>query len=249
MKTIGISDKEKQLLFIVLALGILVAAYFLGFVKLMDQAKAIEASNEQDQATVNQLQGMVDKQYETEQETEGYKNMIRQVIAKYPTDVPQEKAIYQVQEAEDLIGFHVDTINFSMRNMLMDFAGDDSPVGYYNSLGVHFTATYDQFKELLKHVRDYKDRCTSPSISMEYDQVSGALTGTITYRTYYLSKTDSEFDNRTYADVPPTGITSGVDSIFGTLIEIEDEETGEISIGRYVFPIPDEEGTENTVTD
>ncbi|MBR6478067.1 MAG: hypothetical protein IKS85_06435 [Lachnospiraceae bacterium] len=241
MKTIGISDKEKQLLFIVLSLGILVAAYFLGFVKLMDKARAIEASNEQDQATVNQLQGMVDKQYETEQETLGYKNTIRTVIAKYPIDVPQEKTIYQVQEAEDLIGFHVDTINFSMKNMLMEFSGDNSPTGYYNSLGIHFTSSYDQFKELLKHIRDYSDRCTSPSISMEYDQVTGMLAGTITYRTYYLTQSDSEFDSRKYEDVPPTGITSGVDSIFGTLIEIEDEETGETSIGRYVFPIPEEE--------
>ena len=239
MKSIGITDKEKQLLFIVLALALFACAYFFGFTKLMDQASVIEASNVQDQATVDKLQGMYDRQDETKKETEGYKETIRSVVKKYPIDVPQEKSIYLIHELEETTGIHADTINFSMNNLVMDFAGDNTPAGYYNILGVHFSSTYEQFKEMLKHIRDYPDRSTSPSVSVEYDQTSGYLSGTISYRMFYLTQTDSEFDSRTYdgsfAEGQPTQyyplvnnplkISSGVDSIFGSLVKIiyEDE--------------------------
>mgnify|MGYP007070164826 CR=1 FL=1 len=103
MKTIGITDKEKQLLLIVLSLAILAAAYFFGFTKLMDQAEVIKASNVQDQSTVDQLQNMVDRQAETQAETESFKKTIKDVVAKYPVSVPEEKAIYLIQEMEDLV--------------------------------------------------------------------------------------------------------------------------------------------------
>lgn len=233
MKTIGITDKEKQLLLIVLSLAILAAAYFFGFTKLMDEAEVIKASNVQDQSTVDQLQNMVNKQAETEAETERFKQTIKDVIAKYPIDVPQEKTIYLIQEMEDLIGLHVSGINFSMGNLVMNFSGDNAPSGRYDMLGVSFTATYEQFKELLKHVRDYPDRSTSPSISVDFDQHTGLLTGTVNYRMYYLTNTD-----KTYEEIPPTGIESGVDSIFGALGLMEETEEGQ-SIGRVSY-IPEE---------
>ena len=74
MKKLSITDSEKKLLFIVLALAILAAAYFFGFTKLNEQAAAIEASNEADQATVTKLEGMVAKQAETEAETKSFKD-------------------------------------------------------------------------------------------------------------------------------------------------------------------------------
>jgi len=239
MKISGITDKEKQLLFIVLALGLLVCAYFFGFTKLMDQARAIEASNVQDQATVDQLQAMYDKQADTKAETDQFKNNIRNIVKKYPVDVPQEKSIYLLQQMEDIVGLHIDTINFSMDNMLMDFSGDDAPEGRYDALGVHFSASYSQFKDLLKYATEFDDRTTEPSISVEFDQSTGVLTGTVNYRMYYLTKTDSEFDTRTYEEVPPTGIESGVDSIFGALIE-EEGEDGEMTYGKWNYNPIDE---------
>ena len=232
MKTIGITDKEKQLLFVVLALAVLAGSYFFGFTKLQEQTATIKASNVQDQTTVDNLRNMVSRQAETEQETERYKQTIKDIVAKYPSDVPQEKTIYQIQEMEDITGVHVDNINFSMNNLVMSFSGQDAPSGRYNVMGMHFSSNYGEFKEMLKYIRDYTDRCTAPSVSVEFDQSKGTLTGTVNYKTYFLTNTEKE-----YVDVPETGIESGVDSIFGTLINIPGEFEGEETVGRYVFPI------------
>lgn len=249
MKINGITDKEKQLIFIVLALGLLVCAYFFGYVKLMDQAKTIEASNVQDQSTVDKLQAMFDKQVETKQETELFKDTIRQVIKKYPTKVPQEKAIYLMQQLEDIVMLHEDTLNFSMDNLVMDFSGSDAPSGRYNVIGLHFSANYSEFKELLKYAAEFPDRSTTPSINVEFDQTTGYLSGTVNYRMYYLTKTDSEFDQRTFEEVPPTEIERGVDNIFGALIESEEtDEEGNLTTGysRWIYePEFDEFAEEN----
>ena len=244
MKTTGITDKEKQLLFVVLALAILAAAYFFGFVKLQDQATAIEQSNVTDQAEVDQLQGMVDRQAETVKETEGYKQTIKDIIAKYPVDVPQEKAIYLVQQMEDLTGIHATAINFSMDNLAYAFSGENAPSGMYALLGVPYVATYAEFKDMLKYVTDFEDRTTTPSVTADFDQVTGLLTGTVNIKMFYLRGTDKE-----YEPVPPTGIESGVPDIFGTLIPTINED-GTEGYGRmeYIIDVLEGEGEEGNGT-
>ena len=122
MKNMGITDSEKKLLFIVLALAILAAAYFFGFTKLNDAASSIEASNAQDAAELSQLEGMVANQAETEKETKQYKQGIVDIIAKYPCNIPQEKAIYLMQEMQNAVGTDVSSISFSMNKQVQKFS-------------------------------------------------------------------------------------------------------------------------------
>ena len=209
MKKIGITDSEKKLLFIVLALAILAAAYFFGFTKLNDAAAAIETSNEQDAAELSQLEGMVANQAATEQETEGFKKGIKSIISKYPCDIPQEKTIYLVQEMQDAIGTDISTIGFSLNKVLQTFSGDNPSVGKYLTLSLAYSCDYDQLKELFRYVGDLKDRTTIPNISASYDEVSGKLRGSITYKMFYLTNTEKE-----YEDFPPTEIQPGKAGIF-----------------------------------
>ena len=211
---LGITDTEKKLLFIVLALGILVAAYFFGFQKFNEEAAIIEASNTQDESTVQRLQDMVNRQAETQQETEEYKKKIKEIIAKYPVDVPQEKAIYLIQQMEDIVLVDVSTISFSMGNVVKEFSGENAPSGKYANLAMNYTASYDQYKDLLQYVKDFADRTTTPMISAAYDQSTGQLIGVMHYRMFYLTNTDKE-----YEDVPPTDMEIGLPNIFHTTEE------------------------------
>ena len=213
MKGFSITDSEKKLLFIVMALVILAASYFFGFTKFMDQATAIENSNQQDEALLAQLQGMVARQAETVAETEGYKKTIKDIIRKYPSDLPQEKTIYIIQQTEDIVGVDYSSVSFSMDNVIMSFSGEDSnPVGMYASISVPYKGTYEQVKSLLEYIASQKeDRMTIPNITMSYDSETGNLAGSITYRMYYLKNTD-----RQYEEFPETGIPAGLPDIFRT---------------------------------
>lgn len=209
MKKLSITDSEKKLLFIVLALGILAAAYFLGFTKLNEAAAVIEASNVQDQATVSNLEGMVARQAETEAETEGFKRDIQTIIDKYPSAIPQEKSIYLIQEMQDIIGVDVSSIAFRMDTHVQSFSGDNPPIGKYNILALAYTCDYDQFKQLLDYVAKFPDRTTIPSITAAYDESTGGMRGSLNYKMLYL-----ENSGKKYEEFPPTEIPSGKVGIF-----------------------------------
>lgn len=213
MKGLTITDSEKKLLFIVLALLILVLSYFFGFTKLMDEASTIELKNEQDASLLAQLQNMVARQAETVAETEKFKQTIKDVIAKYPVDLPQEKIIYLMQLSEDTVGVDYSSISFSMDNSVMTIQGEDeTQYAMYASVSVPYKATYEQVKQLLEYTAAMtEDRTVIPSMNISYDTETGALTGSITYRMYYLRNTD-----RKYEQFPETGIESGMPDIFHT---------------------------------
>lgn len=220
MKGFSITDSEKKLLFIVLALGILAAAYFFGFTKLMDQASAIEASNQQDEALLSRLQDMVSRQAETVAETESFKKTISDIVKKYPSDLPQEKVIYLMQQTEDIVGVDYSSMSFSMDNVVLNITdGDKNLSGMFAAISLPYKCTYDQFKNLLEYVADQKtDRTTIPNITVSYDTETGGLQGSITYRMYYLRNTE-----RKYEEFPDTGIPAGLPDIFHTTAEEEYE--------------------------
>lgn len=212
MKHTGITDSEKRLLFIVLALGILAASYFFGFTKFNEEALVVETSNQQDEATKAQLEDMVNRQPQTIQETEGFKQTIQDIVAKYPADLPQEKVIYLIQQSEETVGVDHASIGFSMDNVVMNFTGQEgeaAPVGYFAALTLPYTADYEQLKTLLDYTANLKDRTTIPTISISFDSSTGGLSGSLTYRMYYLRNTD-----RVYEELPALDIPSGTEDIF-----------------------------------
>lgn len=210
MKKIALSDSEKKLLLVAMALGMLACAYFFGFVKMMDSAKAIEESNVQDQATVTNLENMVAKQPQTVAETQAFKDYIQTVIDKYPSDLKQEKTIWLVQQMEEIVGVDYSSISFSIDNLLMDFTGaEENPTGYYAALSLPYKADYEQFKNLIQYVSEQKDRTTIPLVSVSFDESTGFLNGAVTFRMYYLRNTGKD-----YEDFPETGIESGLTNIF-----------------------------------
>lgn len=224
MKGLTITDSEKKLLFIVLALLILVCAYFFGFTKLMDAAETIELKNEQDASLLTQLQNMVAKQAETVAETEKFKQSIKDIIAKYPSDLPQEKIIYLMQLSEDTVGVDYSSISFSMDNMVMTIEGEEeTQYAMYASVSLPYKATYEQVKQLLEYTAAMKeDRTVIPAMNITYDMETGNLMGSITYRMYYLRNTD-----RKYEQFPETGIEAGTPDIFHTIGEDYAIETNE----------------------
>lgn len=203
MKQMGITDSEKKLLFVVLALALLAGSYFFGFKKLNEAAAVIEASNQRDEAFKNELESMVERQPQTIQETEGFKKTIKDIIAKYPADLPQEKVIYLIQQSEETVGVDHASIGFSMDNLMMTFTGAEvNPVGYYASISLPYTATYEQIKTLLEYTADLDDRTTVPTVNISFDNTTGNLNGSINYRMYYLRNTDREYEQLPDLDIP-----------------------------------------------
>lgn len=210
-----ISDSELRLILLLLSVVLLAAAYFFVYDRNVKAAQELEAQNEIDRATVARLEGMVAVRAQVEAETEQLRQNIKDIIAKYPSDMTTEKAITILQNIENNTGMDVPNVSFLMNNLLMNFTypaeeTNIPPTGYYASLSMNYTASYGNFKQMLAYIASLKDRMIAPTVSVTYDQVTDMVSGSITMNLFYLKDTGKEYEAPVIYD-----IDKGVESIFG----------------------------------
>lgn len=238
MKKIKLSESEIKLLCLLFALIVIAGSYFFVFTPKMDEAAVIEEQNITDQGTVNHLESMVARKDEVEKETAEYEQQIKDIIAKYPSNITTEKSIEIVRKLEKDTKVHMKDINFEMNNFVgiigeqpaaEDTSGEtqeaaesdvmiselsdntDLSVGYYAQLTMNYEASYEDFKKMIHYIGELEDRATVPIVSSAFDAESGKLTGSITVKMFYLTNTDKE-----YVEPDPGNIRSGVKNIFKT---------------------------------
>lgn len=208
MKQKKISEREIKLLILLAALILLSVSYFGVFQHFSEASEVLETANVEDTAILSKLQTMAAREQEVRQETEDMKREKQEIIAKYPVDVPDEKAIYLVQELENASDTKVTSISFLMNNAVASTLWQ-LPQGYYDSLAITYEASYDSLKKWVLAVEQDTDRMTIPSVSAAYDEETGNLKGVITVNMYYLTGTGKEYE-------PPviTGVGKGTSDIF-----------------------------------
>lgn len=223
MKKKRLTDSEIRLLLVFLAVLMLAAAYFFSFQRNVERAEEIEAQNEEDKAFAEMLESMVARRPQIEAQTEEYRQTIRDIIAKYPSYVPTEKAIEIIQQIENRTGVHMRSIGFSMAGLVISLDGyswveDEggqvtstgaSSVGYRDTLSMSYEAGYDDFKDMVDYIGRLTDRTTVPSITASYDSSTGNVSGAVTINMYYLTETGKEYEK---PDI--TGIRKGLSNIF-----------------------------------
>lgn len=228
MKKIKLSNSEVRLLLLLLALICFAGSYFLIFRKSVDKAAEIEALNEEMRVEVAELERMVGRQQDVETETAEKKQLIEDIIAKYPSYLTTEKTIAVVQDIEDKTGMHVSSISFLSDNAIGDIAtltasastaeteegavqavDSNGNVGYYTALSMNYDASYEEFKEMITYINNLKDRVTVSAISATYDNEINRISGVMTMNLYYLTNTGKE-----YKAPEISGIGSGTKNIF-----------------------------------
>lgn len=219
-----LSNQEIRLLLLGLALIMVAASYFLVFNKSVKAAEVIEAENAETLRRVTELEIMEQRKDEVIAETAAYQQEVLDIIGKYPTAVPTEKAIMVIDDMENATNVHISSISLLMDNLIgdvsntttVDEAGNEIPVssenarvGYYDALSMNYEGTYEDIKGMAEYIAGLQDRMTVPAITMSYDTETGNLSGTFTVNMYYLTNTDKEY-------VAPVinGIGSGVPDIF-----------------------------------
>lgn len=121
-KKIEVSDSDKRLLFLLLALILIAGAYFLVFQKYTAKAAAMEETNAADREEVQKLENMAAREEAVRQETDDLNQHIEEIIAKYPADVTTEKALAIVKDMEESTGIKITQTSFLMDNLVMNLS-------------------------------------------------------------------------------------------------------------------------------
>lgn len=126
-KKTKLSDSEIKLLLIFFSLLFVAAAYFLVFQNYSAKAREIQAANVEAAAKVLQLEAMVARQAQVEEQTAECLQTVEDIIAKYPSDVTTEKAIAFIQDMENATDMKVTDINFLMNNLVGVISAAQTP--------------------------------------------------------------------------------------------------------------------------
>lgn len=121
-KKIEVSDSDKRLLFLLLALILIAGAYFLVFQKYTAKAAAMEETNAADREEVQKLENMAAREDTVRQETDDLNRHVEEIIAKYPADVTTEKALAIVKNMEDSTGIKITQTSFLMDNLVVNLS-------------------------------------------------------------------------------------------------------------------------------
>lgn len=219
-----ISESDKKLLVIFLAICLLAASYFFVFSKGMTKAQEIEEKNVQKEQKVMQLESKIAREKEIVKETEELKEKESEIKNKYPVDVTEEKALSIIRDMEQKIDFKTTQIALAKGNLAVDTdastdegtdteqqADKGSLSGRFMSVTLSYKASYDGLKKVNQYVQKNSDRMTIPAVNAVFDSATGKLTGTMSLNMYYLPG-----DGKEYNEPVVNGVTDGVKNIFGS---------------------------------
>jgi hypothetical protein len=210
--SMNISERDKKLLMILLSVGILAAAYLLGFQKMNDQIDTYEKQITSLQKQQSDLIKKNDNKATYLADTEKYKAEFTSITSGYFTGITQTQSIDFLNRIETVTGAWVKSVSFAQPTSIYTFGGAagyaTDMAGYKTTLTLTYSGTYEQWKSFISFVNDYYNKCTIDNIGMSYEEGSGLVNGTMTLSLYSITSKD-----RTYTE-PEFNVNTGTDNIF-----------------------------------
>lgn len=236
MENKKISERDKKLLYILVAVGVFALAYFLGFNKFNEKTDAVEQEMVSLNARLNELRDKQANKQKYIDETEDMKSKMQVFIDEFPALVTTEKSIiFGTELEEDGPIFISDMQFFEMTNFYTPMTDVETPVldengnptgeksvtqgidengvsGYVKKVGIDLRTDYESLKRVVNYVNNSKDRITIDSIELEYNSEDANLRGRVTLNMYAADNTGKEYEPPIVEDVP-----LGTENIFGTV--------------------------------
>ena len=241
----AMSDRDKKLILILLiAVVIFCPYYFLIKVKNEDTAN-LKADNENLEERLAYLQELNTHREDYEKETAKFKKDTDAIVERYPSDIkPENYAMFllNTERYEDGLGNALvfDAITFG-DNVTSAIGTEEVNTGYSYSINeseVSFQCFYDGLKDVLAYLDDYKDPMTFSTLSVDYNDNTGQISGSMTIDQYAIQGEDTKELPKVVIDPslddsehPMRGVIEGI-SVFGpikdaVLVPEEDAEAAD----------------------
>ena len=231
-----LSEREKNLLFILLIFIILFCSYQFGYVKLTGKIDTLSSENLELSVKLNDLKQKDVAKEKYIEETDKMLADTRDMFNHLATSMTQDKNTIFVTKLEKEADMIVSAISFGDithiydSNRVMDNTTDQTAndtsngsdttdvtaegkglKGYQSSITINYQTNYGGLKKAIDFINNYHEKMRIQSITAAFDSTTGNLTGTITIDLFMVSGEGREAE---LFDI--YGIDLGTDNIFGT---------------------------------
>ncbi|MDU6265975.1 MAG: hypothetical protein E6600_15880 [Anaerocolumna aminovalerica] len=231
-----LSEREKNLLFILLIFIILFCSYQFGYVKLTGKIDTLSSENLELSVKLNDLKQKDVAKEKYIEETDKMLADTQDMFNHLATSMTQDKNTIFVTKLEKEADMIVSAISFGDithiydSNRVMDYTTDQTAndtsngsdttdvtaegkglKGYQSSITINYQTNYGGLKKAIDFINNYHEKMRIQSITAAFDSTTGNLTGTITIDLFMVSGEGQEAE---LFDI--YGIDLGTDNIFGT---------------------------------
>ena len=240
--TFQISERDKKLLMLLLAVLIIAGSYFFGYQRFTEDGEKYSRELEELQRKEADLTEKAENINEYIETTEKYIEEYNSILKEYGTGVSQPANIEFLNEAERITDAWIKSVSFSGTTSVYSFgqvastnpdksgekAYSSDKVGYRTVMSLAYEAEYEQWKNLIEFINTYYSKNVIESINMSYSEITGTVSGTMNISLYTVIGSDSIITE------PEFNINIGSDNIF----EAENKSNGgtyENTNGDYIL--------------
>ncbi len=216
-KVKGLPTKTKNILFLVVGIVILLAAYMFGFQKIQEKTLAVQEEAGKQSVYVNELKGYHSNIQTYEKGIEDSKNTIDGILVTLPRGMNSEDFLMYIKIMNEDLGTNLSSVHIDADSFIGEFpciAEDKSVTIQSFRSGASFSAnmTYAQFKDSLKYIYEKTNQITFvESVGLTYDSESAKLQTSFKISKYYIT-----YDGSEYVFVPVPDVSLGNSDPFGT---------------------------------
>ena len=217
-----ISERDKKLLVVVLAVLIMALAYFFGFQNLSDQVDTLSTKKTTLETTQRDLKEKNNNKDKYISDTSKYEKEYNTLITKYDSGSTQPNTINYFIKTESVTGTWVRSLALSPTTVLYKFGQVSSSnvngsssyssnlVGYKSLISIAYEGDYSQWKNFIKYINTYANKSTIESLSASYNESTGTVSGAASIALYSIEGGDRKFTE------PSFDVQTGTGNIFSS---------------------------------
>lgn len=215
-----VSERDKKLLIVVMAVLIMALAYFFGYSNLSAQVDELSTKKVSLETTKRDLKEKNANKQKYINDTDKLSKAYNVMIDKYDSTTSQPNAIEFFNKTEDVTGVWVKSLSLSPATVLYKFGQIASSnvngtssytsnlVGYKSSINISYEGDYSQWKDFVRYINTYASKSTIDSLTATYNDSTGVVSGTASISLYAI-----QGGNRK-ATEPKFDVKTGTDNIF-----------------------------------
>ena len=215
-----VSERDKKLLIVVMAVLIMALAYFFGYSNLSAQVDELSTKKTSLETTKRDLKEKNNNKHKYINDTDKLSKACTVLIDKYDSTTSQPNAIEFFNKTEDVTGVWVKSLSLSPATVLYKFGQIASSnvngtssytsnlVGYKSSINISYEGDYSQWKNFVKYINTYASKSTIDSLTATYNDSTGVVSGTASISLYAIQGGDRK------ATEPKFDVKTGTDNIF-----------------------------------
>ncbi|NCC66650.1 MAG: hypothetical protein EOM14_00455 [Clostridia bacterium] len=217
-----ISKRDQSLLFVLLGLVVVLAAYFGVYNHFTSKAEAASAEKANLQPRLEELQGYYSNLPVYQDGIEDISQAVETEIKSFPSDVRSEDMIVYGNELESKLEITVTDMSFSAPSLVSQFSipkqneSNETELVPYAALSTEMSISvqmsYKQMLDFINYIYNKSKHTTLETITVSYDGETGGLVGSATMTKYFMSDSEYEYDETNVGDY-----NKGVSNPFGTV--------------------------------